>query len=429
MSNKVFKRVAATLLAVLLLFYVGLQIYNSNHSSIQTETATYMTASDTIETTGYIVRNETYLTSDAGGVLNYVLEDGESVKGNGVVARIYASAEDASAQNQISKLQGEIDNLERLTTAADQISLSTSPDVIDGQITAQINQFLSVVNSGNYSGIGGARDELTYLLNQRQIITGKPNGYTDRLNALKSQLESMKTQAAGPIGTVNSPAAGYFIGSTDGYETSFSYDSVKEITLDQLDQEPVQQPVADNVVGKVVSGLNWYVVCKVSGTDSLQLEIGEKVDGITMPFASTGSIPAKVVAINQESRQSDAVVVLECSYMNNELSKVRKESVQIAVNTHSGIMVNKKAIHVEPVMKVIDDGSGRQVKQEVMVQGVYVLYGSELVFKEIVPLSTYSTFVLCDPNPEEDATFNGETIKLYDEVVVGGTDLYDGKIV
>ena len=110
------------------------------------------------------------------------------------------------------------------------------------------------------------------------------------------------------------------------------------------------------------------MVCKVSGTDSLQLEIGEKVDGITMPFASTGSIPAKVVAINQESRQSDAVVVLECSYMNNELSKVRKESVQIAVNTHSGIMVNKKAIHVEPVMKVIDDGSGRQVKQEVMVQ-------------------------------------------------------------
>ena len=80
-------------------------------------------------------------------------------------------------------------------------------------------------------------------------------------------------------------------------------------------------------------------------------------------------------------------------------------------------------------MKVIDDGSGRQVKQEVMVQGVYVLYGSELVFKEIVPLSTYSTFVLYDPNPEEDATFNGETIKLYDEVVVGGTDLYDGKIV
>ena len=94
MSNKVFKRVAATLLAVLLLFYVGLQIYNSNHSSIQTETATYMTASDTIETTGYIVRNETYLTSDAGGVLNYVLEDGESVKENGVVAQIYASAEE-----------------------------------------------------------------------------------------------------------------------------------------------------------------------------------------------------------------------------------------------------------------------------------------------------------------------------------------------
>ena len=259
MSNKVFKRVAATLLAVLLLFYVGLQIYNSNHSSIQTETATYMTASDTIETTGYIVRNETYLTSDAGGVLNYVLEDGESVKENGVVAQIYASAEDASAQNQISKLQGEIDNLERLTTAADQISLSTSPDVIDGQITAQINQFLSVVNSGNYSGIGGARDELTYLLNQRQIITGKPNGYADRLNALKSQLESMKAQAAGPVGTVNSPAAGYFIGSTDGYETSFSYDNVKEITLD-----PVSYTHLWRMRAAQRAAQSWFGICFIT---------------------------------------------------------------------------------------------------------------------------------------------------------------------
>ncbi len=71
--------------------------------------------------------------------------------------------------------------------------------------------------------------------------------------------------------------------------------------------------------------------------------------------------------------------------MNNELSKVRKESVQIAVNTHSGIMVNKKAIHVEPVMKVIDDGSGRQVKQEVMVQGVYVLYGASWCLRRSSP--------------------------------------------
>ena len=155
--------------------------------------------------------------------------------------------------------------------------------------------------------------------------------------------------------------------------------------MDQLGQEPAQQPVDGNVVGKVVSGLNWYVVCKVSGTQSLQLTEGEEVDRITMPFASTGQIPAKVVAINQENRQSDAAVVLECNYMNNELSKIRKESVQIAVNTYSGIMVNKKAIHVEPVMKVIDDGSGRQVKQEVTVQGFMCFTAASLCLKKSSP--------------------------------------------
>ena len=81
-----------------------------------------MTASDTIETTGYIVRNETYLTSDAGGRAELRAGGWRKRQGKRRCGQIYASAEDASAQNQISKLQGEIDNLERLTTAADQIS-------------------------------------------------------------------------------------------------------------------------------------------------------------------------------------------------------------------------------------------------------------------------------------------------------------------
>ena len=87
--------------------------------------------------------------------------------------------------------------MRRLTTAADQISLSPAPTWWTAR-SPQINQFLSVVNSGDYSGVDASRDQLTYLLNQRQIITGKPNGYADRLNSLKSQLEAMKDKPPGP---------------------------------------------------------------------------------------------------------------------------------------------------------------------------------------------------------------------------------------
>lgn len=61
--------------------------------------------------------------------------------------------------------------------------------------------------------------------------------------------------------------------------------------------------------------------------------------------------------------------------------------------------------------------------------GVYVRFGSELTFKEIVPLYSDNSFVICDPDPDDEALFSGDTIQLYDEVVVEGTDLYDGKII
>ena len=78
--------------------------------------------------------------------------------------------------------------------------------------------------------------------------------------------------------------------------------------------------------------------------------------------------------------------------------------------------------------KVLDE-NGNPVMEEKEVQGVYVLFGGELVFKEIVPLYTSETYVICDPSPDEGVLFSGSTIQLYDEVVIEGTDLKDGKMV
>ena len=38
-------------------------------------------------------------------------------------------------------------------------------------------------------------------------------------------------------------------------------------------------------------------------------------------------------------------------------------------------------------------------------------------------------FVICDPSPEEGVLYNGKTVELYDQIVVSGGNLYDGKII
>ena len=63
------------------------------------------------------------------------------------------------------------------------------------------------------------------------------------------------------------------------------------------------------------------------------------------------------------------------------------------------------------------------------MQGVYVLYGSEVQFKQIAILYATKDYVICDTSPQEGTLFNGETISLYDKVIVKGDDLYDGKVI
>ena len=59
---------------------------------------------------------------------------------------------------------------------------------------------------------------------------------------------------------------------------------------------------------------------------------------------------------------------------------------------------------------------------------MYIKYAKELLFKEISILYSASNYVICDPNPENLLTDYGN-VKLYDEVVIQGADLYDGKVI
>ena len=58
-----------------------------------------------------------------------------------------------------------------------------------------------------------------------------------------------------------------------------------------------------------------------------------------------------------------------------------------------------------------------------------MLYGSEVQFKQISILYADDDYVICDTSPDEDELFNGETVSLYDKVILKGDDLYDGKVI
>ena len=431
MNSPLIRRLAAFCVAFLLLFYIGYQVYNANYTSVKTEVAVYVQADDpgtaeVVQATGTAVRKESVIQQQTNGVVTYVVEDGGKVSKGGTIAELYATEQDAAAQQQIETLNLQIFQLQKLSSPGS--TYAVDQDSLTKQISQKLIALLQTSASGEYDALDEPREDLLYVLNERQIVTNKVSDFNDRINSLTQQRDAL-TANRQVLGTVTAPSAGTFISEVDGYESVFDYDSILTITPEQYQQKLETQvsPPAD-AVGKICGEFKWYFVCVVSAQDALKFIEGNAVS-LSFPFATSDSVTAVVRAVNQESIESQAAVVLECSTMNEELARLRTETCAVSVTEYSGIRVSQKAVHFAEVTRTVENEDGEETTETREVKGVYVMHGSEIVFRQIVPLYSTSTYVICDPNPDPEELMTSETVQLYDEIVVEGTDLYDGKVV
>ena len=434
MNNPLIRKIGATAVAVLLLIYVGYQVYLSQYTGLKTEAATYSTVSESIDTTGFIIRDEEVISSSYSGVLNYTVDDGEKVAEGGAIAEIYPTEEDAAVQNRIARIDDELNRLSALETPSD--STASNPKLIGSQISKKITSILGALKSGSMSDVTDERNDLQLLLSQRQVVTGKESSgdYAAHVNELHEERIALTQSASASIGTVSSPAAGYFIRSVDGYENAVSLDDVTSLSVSDVRALEEEEPAGTDTesIGKVAKDFNWYIACILTENDLVRLDRTTKVT-VEMPFATVEQIPAEVVKINRDSETGEAAVILKCTYMNSDLALARMETLRINISSYSGVLVPESAVHFADVVAHETDEDGNEVDVTYEnIRGVYVKSGSRLRFVQIFSDATINGYAICKVSlstEEREQLVTGDTIQLYDEVVVEGTDLYDGKML
>lgn len=434
MNNPLIRKIGATAVAVLLLIYVGYQVYLSQYTGLKTEAATYSTVSESIDTTGFIIRDEEVISSSYSGVLNYTVDDGEKVAEGGAIAEIYPTEEDAAVQNRIARIDDELNRLSALETPSD--STASNPKLIGSQISKKITSILGALKSGSMSDVTDERNDLQLLLSQRQVVTGKESSgdYAAHVNELHEERIALTQSASASIGTVSSPAAGYFIRSVDGYENAVSLDGVTSLSVSDVHALEEEEPAGTDTesIGKVAKDFNWYIACILTENDLVRLDRTTKVT-VEMPFATVEQIPAEVVKINRDSETGEAAVILKCTYMNSDLASARMETLRINISSYSGVLVPESAVHFADVVAHETDEDGNEVDVTYEnIRGVYVKSGSRLRFVQIFSDATINGYAICKVSlstEEREQLVTGDTIQLYDEVVVEGTDLYDGKML
>ena len=306
-----------------------------------------------------------------------------------------------------------------------------SLESINKSLNNSIHSFIADVDSNQFGVAEKSVDDFLYSINEKQIITGKIQNFNSKIAELENEKIILQQSIKPSIGQITADRAGIFTSHTDGFEESYDYAQAQHISYQELInlQSAEKSEPPKNVIGKIISDVNWRICCPVSAEEAKEFDEISGTVSIGIPYASTELFNAEVLSVNREGSTGNAVVVLECKSMDKTLAKIRNEQINISVREYSGIKIEKSSIHRDKVTRTIENQDGTSKTEERMVDGVYILYGNELRFKEIVKIYETDDFVICSKDKENEKLFSGNTVKLYDKIVTEGTDLYAGKIV
>ncbi len=426
--SKLTKRILIGVAIALVLVYIVFLFITTNflgNDNIVTETAYHAKAYDIVESKAIVARSEEYLQAGTSGVLVYDVSDGDKVTADGVVATAYASQDDVSALQQIKALDAQIEYLKSLSEVNS--SANVGIDTINSQINERLTAVLKSVNARDFSNIRTSEDNLLTSILRKQILTGEQGDLSVKISELTAQRDAISAGAS--VGTVKAGSAGYFVSKVDGYEKTFDVTKLDELTVEDIENASASDINPDDYIGKIINDVNWYLLCPVTRDQATALSHADQNIKIRLPSAVDGEIPAKILHVNNVTNSDRAVAVIQCNYMNDALSKLRRENVEIIVNEYEGLKISKAALHDDDITYTVTDDAGNDTQKTERVQGVYVAYGAELVFKQVAITYAGDEYIICNEEPEPGVLLNGTTVSLYDKVVVEGGDLFNGKII
>lgn len=417
---------------LVLIFFTGTVVllgaifFIRNTSGLKTELAVLDSIYDSINVRGIVLRKETEIFNESSGILNFLLNDGDKIHKGGVIAEVYKNEQDGLLQKDIKQLNKEIVLLERFDNAKKVLANDSS--YIDKQASRHLKDFSQSLLNDDFHTALKSKEPLLNLLNERQAVLGQFDGISDKISTLKSERNSLVSKAPQRCSTILSSNSGYFMGNVDGFENLFDFQNASTLSPEDVNRLFEKKPIDSGAVAKIVNLSYWYFVCNVSKEHAIKFHSGDYVN-LLLPFSNMKKLSAKIVAVNQDGKNSDATLVLRCNNIDRDILHLRFEDVRIDIKSYDGLKINKAAIHEGKVLKTLTDENGNQTEVEKTAMGVYVLNGRQLCFKEVELLYVGDTYAICRNCSDDIPTKKVNNLSLYDEIVVDGRDLYNKKIV
>ena len=425
-------QVLATLAGVLAAFllvaacYVGWQAVHILFPQNVYETALPAVVSDAIDADGVLLFEESYVAGS--GTLGYLAADGERVSAGTAVAEIYSDASQAVLRQQLTQLTDQIDLLQRSqNTSALQL------DTLLKDRSSALYDLMDTLDDGDYEAVSDSADAYLLAQNKLWIVTGDAANFTDQIAALAQQAQTVQAQLGNPT-QITAPQTGYFVRASSSGRLNAGAEDILALSAQELkgylDSDPVL--ALDGCAGKIVSGFTWrYVgVCSAEQGQKLLGQNGKPLSSsvqIRFPGQTDRSFKATVSEVTIDEEQGLARFVLTCNVINGDVLCLNHAAARISVGESTGLRIPASAVHY-----LKEDGTEAETQGENYIPGVYVKYGNIARFCKIDPvdadhpLVTEEDYILVLPKGTDGSV---SQVRLYDEIIVSGQNLYDGKLL
>lgn len=403
-KNFTITKFIALLSALLLLSLFGYQIYNYLFLTLHTDYAMEASMEDSFEVSGIALRCETEQKNFAGGYYDIIRETGDKVSGGGTIANVYAKASDVMAVERIRQIDALLD--EYSAAYALKASYDGDSSNYDMQIRTSMNTYIKSVQNG---AAQEALDQLRAFEKNvyiKQIVSGRTDScYAQTVKALQEEKTGLQGSLGGNVQKIISDQSGYFCKSVDGYEKKLSPGALEKYSIEQFDTlySELQNATRTDLqgAGKIISDYTWqfYFIAPQRIMKQYRVE-----KNLSLRFTAVGAKTFDATIITLHEDGENCLVGVQCDTLEPELLNDRLLSATVVLKTYSGIRIDKNSL------RIVDDS-----------HGVYVKVGSIIKFKKINILYTGTTYALIEKQ-------NGG-VENFDEIVVDGKDIYDGKIV
>lgn len=411
MKNRTWINMICTVLVLATFVYLFHDAVRNNRDRYDTETADEVVEQEKLELKAFLVRDEEYINQKTTGTVVPLIKDGMRVASGDAVARVCASDEDAA---NVSALLEAKESLARYQEISEQTELNAlDMEKLNKTIDASFTELVRTSNSGDFFELSRNIEELENKLASKQILKDGTIDLTAKFNELNSKIQTLELKSIN-TSDVLAPLSGYYISNLDGYENAMDYNKISDLTVSEAEKLFEKKPGdVSGQMGKIVGSYKWYLVTVMDSKYSLLMSEGEKMK-INMPYYGFKNVDVVVEKIS--TTQNDKVAVaFSCNMMNETYANMRTEDIELVFKEYTGYKINSSAIRREK------DEKGKEVDV------VYILRGDIMNARVIDIIYDAGDYVIV--SEESKATSGYRPIKRYDEVIVKGRNLSDGKSI